>query len=128
MKKLLFILLCLITGGCGPNKKLQLLDQTLEDYRTTIRWGLSERLEAFQNRHENAAPATDPFQEIRVTSYKPIKRTFVEGKEGDTVHQTVEIRYYHDQSGVEKTLIDKQLWHYDEKKERWRLQSDLPHF
>jgi len=44
------------------------------------------------------------------------------------LEQTVEIRYFNEQVGVEKTITDHQVWRYDEDIGKWMLETDLPAF
>ncbi len=65
-------------------------------------------------------------RKIKVTSYelRAIKVT----KDKSLVNQTVEIKYYHLDYLIEKTIIDKQRWKYNSVEKRWYLQSGLPDF
>jgi hypothetical protein len=65
-------------------------------------------------------------EKIKITSYKPRERNTSE----DTLqaNQTVEIKYYNTDYLIVKTIIDKQLWEYDEKQKAWYLESALPDF
>lgn len=40
--------------------------------------------------------------------------------------QTVEIRYLRPDELTERSMVDKQMWRFNEDKDRWMLETDLP--
>lgn len=119
--------LCLATLACnGTQTQLMKRDETLNSYGGAIRWGAFERAADFQSRVDNAPLDMNILKDIHVTAYDPVFKK--EQDEGKTVRQTVEIRYFHEQTGVEKTLTDHQIWRFDEEKDAWHLETPLPRF
>jgi hypothetical protein len=99
----------------------------LTSYAAAIRWGRFESAADFMAPSPRP-PALDSawLKNIHVTSYEVLYRKNLE--KGSLIEQNVEIRYYHEQSGVEKTLLDRQRWRYQEKQNTWALESGLPAF
>lgn len=65
-------------------------------------------------------------KKIKVTSYD--LRAIKASKDNSLVKQTVEIKYYHIDYLIEKTIIDNQQWKYDTAEKRWYLHGGLPDF
>ena len=101
-------------------------DEVLNHYASAIRWG----------HFEEAADSQDParrtpldlawLKNIHVSGYDQLHLS--EEDDGNTVQQTVEIRYFNELDGTERIITDRQTWHYDDDAGKWRLQTDLPAF
>jgi hypothetical protein len=127
MKKVVVILLLpLLLMACAANNRQVRLDNTLRQYEQAIRWGLYPEAYALQ-KEPARAPDFDYLQEIKVTAYEPVGRPVV-SEEEHRIDQTVEIRYYHEDYGREQVLIDKQVWRYDEEREIWLRDGEMPNF
>jgi len=61
-----------------------------------------------------------------VTSYEILTRDLSEDNFQAT--QTVEIKYFYKDRLKEKSIIDRQLWEFDEASDAWRLKTGLPRF
>ena len=99
-------------------------DDIVNRYGSAIRWGLFDQAASFQNPSHRVPLDESWLKNIHVASYNPVYR----GDEKDrfTLEQKVEIRYYNELVGVEKILIDHQLWRYYEDEDKWMLETDLP--
>jgi hypothetical protein len=126
MKNLGLACLCLATMACSHDLRLMKMEDTLSGYGSAIRWGLFEKAADFQEPRNRTRPDLGYLKNIHVTAYDPIYRQEQEGS--NFLKQTVEIRYYQEQTGVEKTITDRQSWRYDEEKDQWLLMSKLPDF
>lgn len=126
MKKLALAALCMTVLACSHDIHLMKMEDVLSSYGSAIRWGLYEKAADFQNPKNKTQPDLAYLKNIHVTAYDPVYRK--ERKEDNTVQQTVEIRYYQEQTGVEKTLTDRQTWRYDEAADQWLLETSLPSF
>ena len=63
------------------------------------------------------------WQQVQVTAYsdqQPVHTTETE------VQQVVEIGLVNKNTQAARSVIDHQVWHYDEKANRWWLMSGLP--
>jgi hypothetical protein len=116
-------------AGCATSaSKADLLNTTLESYATVIRWGNFEDAVAFVDPETiKAHPITkldlDRYTQVRVTTYtdQPV-RPIGEGE----ARQTVEIGLVNNNTQSLRSVIDRQVWRYDEKAKHWWLVSGLP--
>ena len=125
-QKLSLILTCLLITGCPHDLTSMMKDDRLNQYGAAIRWGLWETASEFQPPAQQGRLDLAYLKSIHVSSYDPIYRQEHQGS--DILNQNVEIRYFHEQSGVEKIITDRQTWRYDHEKDQWFLQSGLPDF
>ncbi len=98
-------------------------------YGQAIRWGDYDVANGFRKKQETDREAwnVDKIDKIRVTSYELLNSNPSE-EDKLRVHQAVKIRYFNAHQMIEKTLIDRQLWEYDDTEKAWYLQSGLPDF
>jgi len=131
MAKYVLSLCVLLLVGCTTFQglsRLTSLESTSEAYEKAMRWGEYQLASSFIKPQgtDGESPNLKKLEKIKITSYKPTGRNTSEDKL--QAHQTVEIKYYNTDYLIEKTLIDKQLWEYDEEQKAWYLQSALPDF
>lgn len=110
--------------ACTHDLHLLKMEESLTSYGAAIRFGMFERAADFQAVRK--APDLKALKEIHVSSYDPVYRKELD--DGNRVEQTVEIHYYHEDQGVEKSITDHQSWRYDKEKLQWFLESGLPKF
>ena len=128
---LITALLCMLTmAACTPpNSAEKSLREALKQYETIIRWSQWDAAADFVSPEYMADnPITrldmDRLRLFRVTAYT-VRSTGIYD-EGKTARQSVEIRMFNKNKGVERTIIDDQEWRYDDEKLRWYLHSGLP--
>lgn len=102
------------------------MEEALNSYGSAIRWGAFQKAWSFQADKLKPAPDFKALRTIKVTGYESVFRSVQD--EGNTVLQTVEIRYINNDRLVEKSLTDEQKWHFDTEKQHWRLDSAFPQF
>ena len=117
-------------SGCGAVSKSQerLLEETLESYSAVIRWGTFEEALAFVDpetlkSHPVSKLDLERYHQVQVTAYneQPVRPV------GDhDVQQAVEIGLVNVNTQSARSIIDRQLWRFDEKAKRWWLVSGLP--
>lgn len=97
-------------------------------YGQAMRWGDYDVASGFRKKQESDHGAwnVDKLDKIRVTSYELLNSNPSEDKL--RVHQSVKIRYFNVDQMKEKSLIDRQLWEYDDTEKAWYLQSGPPDF
>ncbi|QSA97054.1 hypothetical protein [Methylococcus sp. EFPC2] len=117
-------ILALGLTACSHDLHTMKMEEALANYGAAIRWGSFERAADFQS--VRRALDSKSLQDIHISSYDPIYRKELD--EGDRAEQIVEIRYYREDEGVEKSVTDRQAWRYDREKQQWFLESDLPKF
>jgi sulfite reductase beta subunit-like hemoprotein len=123
------VLLCLLTSsvaGCTHDVELMRLEETLSSFGSAVRWSQFERASDFQTAKARRPVDPEALKDIHVTAYDVVYRHESEGRK--SVKQTAEIRYFVEQVGVEKKLVDRQSWTFDEEKNQWFLDSPLPVF
>jgi hypothetical protein len=129
MKTLLpsFVLLTLVLTACssGPIRIAQVED-TINRYGAAIRFGEYERAQEFQPPAKRKPLDLNWLKNVHVSSYDITYRK--ENQGGNVYEMTVNIRYFIEPYGVEQTLIDHQVWRYDETRKTTILESDLPVF
>ncbi len=127
MRRTVWLLLVLTIGfgACSTDKKKMDMDNTLRLYEKSIRWGAYGDAQTVQKDLSNFVDP-EKFSEIKVISYDVIRQE-IHG-DFDRVDQTVEIRFYHEQQGTVKKLVDQQTWLYDEDRGIWQLEGPLPNF
>ena len=121
-------LLGLILSSCFSSGTIHgaKIDDTLNRYGGAIRWGEFERAQEFQVPSKRTRLDLDWLRTIHVSSYEVIYKK--EDLGGNIREQTAKIRYFIEGTGLEKTLLDRQLWRYDEDVGNLMLETDLPVF
>lgn len=102
------------------------IDDTLNAYASAIRWGAFEKAASFMDPTDSERLDEAWLSDIQVTGYDQQYRK--DQGEGNIVEQTVEIRYLHKSTNVEKILTDHQLWRWNEERGKLYLRSGLPKF
>jgi hypothetical protein len=131
LSSVLLIAALVLLGGCATEKmrsKTTLLDETLRSYAATIRWGeVSQALNFVEPKALAEHPPTqlelDRFRQVRVTGYN--EQPVVPVSE-DEMHQTVQIELVNVNTQSVRSVIDRQVWKYDEAGKRWWLTTGLP--
>jgi hypothetical protein len=126
----LLLVLIVALGGCQSlqERKMQkILDHTLRQYEATVRWGYLEQTYDFLQ-PELAENAIIPknLGEIRVTGYERVRAATKVDENSAT--QIVAIRYVFVDRQIEKELIDRQMWEWDEETEKWSRSNSIPDF
>lgn len=123
-------LIMLMLGACASNMKSRetLLTETLRTYAAAIRWGSIEQAETFIDPEYRAAhPLTaldlERYKQVRFTAYND--RAPVPVNENE-VRQVVEIGLVNVNSQSSRSVVDQQVWKYDEEAKRWLLTTGLP--
>jgi PBP1b-binding outer membrane lipoprotein LpoB len=129
--KYIIILAAIILAGCAHmdnSNRDKSLYKTTQNYKNSILWRLTEVADNLREtgKSEEQTRKVEKLKKIKVTNYKAVHRDMTDN--GNTAKQTVEIKYYHTDQMVERTLIDKQVWKYDTERKVWHLQSGLPEF
>jgi hypothetical protein len=105
------------------------LTLTLQAYQHAVRW------EGFANADLFVDPevrAKHPLSALDLQRYAQISISqYDEGQgpmpvDGSHVRQTVTLGVVNNHTQGERTIVDHQLWKYDEKTDHWWLESGLP--
>ena len=125
----LFTLLVL-TACSGVGTKTDVLDRTLYAYSAAVRWN--------EGNIDNALTYVDPeylekhpITELERQRYRQVQITgyYVKGTQQVTetqYAQRVEIRLVNVHTQAERSIVDDQVWRWDETTEHWWLTTGLP--
>ena len=127
-------MLAVLLAGCASmsldrmKTKEGILEETLQTYAATMRWGDMTRCLAFVDpkyRAEHPMSELDlaRYKQVAVTAYDDQPATPISANE---VTQTVEIGLVNVNTQSARSVIDHQVWRYDEKDKHWWLTTGLP--
>lgn len=120
----------LLSACTGVGTKTDVLQRTLYAYSAAVRWN--------EGNIDNALTFVDPeylethpikdlererFRQVQITGY------YVKGSQQVTetqYAQRVEIRLVNVHTQAERSIVDDQVWRWDEKTEHWWLTTGLP--
>lgn len=118
-----------LLAGCTQNTRNDNLTATLSAYGSAVRWdGLQSALQFVDPKVLKAHPPTDldlaRYQQVRVTDYDD--GTGPTPLNEDEVQQTAQISFVNIHTQVERSVVQHQVWRYDEKARHWWLESGVP--
>ncbi|GJM08131.1 MAG: hypothetical protein DHS20C11_04070 [Lysobacteraceae bacterium] len=117
----------LVLGGCASSKKSMSLTDTLAAYGNAVRWEDFPSAARFLDPKVAAEISEldlERYRQLKVSSYT--EQQINPDRDEETVRQTVEIGIVNRHTGVERRVIDRQVWRWEEATERWLLMSGLP--
>ncbi len=129
MRRILLAALVLLLAGCSTTgKPKKILEETLINYASTVRWGGFDQALAFMDPEVlKAHPPTklelERFRQVRVSYYHDQPAQNISETE---VTQVVEIGIVNEHSQSERSVIDRQRWRWDEAAKKWWLMTGLP--
>lgn len=121
----------LALSGCASDKRSQALNKTLMSYASAIRWGDFTSAQSFLDKdylieHPISSIEQSRLQQLRVTGYDEGAGPKPDGD--DDVVQVVQVNVVNINTQAERSVIDRQRWHYDREKNKWTLMTGLPDF
>jgi hypothetical protein len=126
---ILLMLSILLLAACATQERSQSLTSTLSAYGGILRWGDFASAAQFI---EPEVRAKHPLTKLDLARYKQVRVTEYNDDAGPVpispteVQQTVRISLVNIHTQAERSVIDHQTWHYDEKTKHWWLTSGLP--
>jgi hypothetical protein len=128
---LLVLTLAALLAACAVEKmrnKETILEETLKTYAATIRWGdMTQALAFVDPKYRETHPLTAldlaRYKQVRVTAYNDSPATPISETE---VRQIVEIGLVNINTQTARSVIDNQVWRYDEAEKHWWLTTGLP--
>lgn len=125
----LAVLSMLALAGCATQTRKDTLTTTLNAYGSTLRWGDFQSAAQFLDpkyraEHPLSKLDLDRYKQVRVSEYDDGAGPVPAGE--FDVQQTVHISLINRHTQSERTIVDHQTWHYDEKTKHWWLISGLP--
>jgi hypothetical protein len=109
--------------------KETVLEDTLKLYAATIRWGddMTQGLGFVDPEYLKIHPMTEldlaRYKQIKVTAYDDAPAAPISETE---VRQVVQIGFINVNTQTMRSVVDNQVWRYDEKAKRWWLTTGLP--
>lgn len=124
---LLAALLAAMLTACSSGPiHLAKIDSAVQLYAAAIRFGEYEKAQEFVEPSRRKPLDLIWLKDVHVSSYDIIYRK--ENLGGNIYEMKVQIRYFLESEGVEKSIIDNQVWRYDPDKQKMILLSGLPEF
>jgi len=122
------LLIALLAACASKRPDGNKLQAALYDYASAIRWGeLDAALSHVDPEYREAHPLDSieraRFAQLQVSGY--YVRQNSEDASG-RVLQTVEIRLVNRHTQTERTIVDQQVWRWDEEARRWWLTTGVP--
>lgn len=125
MKTPVWFAMAIIFSACAHDLGLMKMEEQVNAYGAAIRWNQIKKAVGCLAVPPDRAPDWKRWKDIRVTAYRVVSRERSEA--GGVLTQHVEISYLPPDSVVEKTVADVQRWRFDDDRNRWVLDSGLPH-
>jgi hypothetical protein len=129
IRNIVLMLSILLLAACATQERSQSLTSTLSAYGGVLRWGDFASAAQFV---DPKLRAEHPLSDLDLARYKQVRVTEYDDGAGPVpispteVQQTVKVSLVNIHTQSERTLIDHQTWHYDEKAKHWWLTSGLP--
>ena len=130
MKRVALPALVLTLAACasGPEGDTKILQSTLDDYATAMRWGdIPEAIAFIDPKTLEKDPVTpfelERFAQVRIAGYR--ERPWSLTGDG-TARQVVEIELINRNTQTVRSLVDIQIWRWDPEAKHWWLESGLP--
>ncbi len=123
------LLLPFVLSGCASDKSdMKKLTETLRMYSATIRWGDFAQALAFVDpvtlkKNPVSALELERYHQVQVSSYNDSDPVMLKPGEMQVM---VEIGLVNVNTQTGRSLVDKQLWHWDAQQKRWWLMTGLP--
>ena len=135
-RALIVAFLSVVVAACSMDKiksKESILEDTLQTYAATIRWGdMTKALVFVDPKYREAHPLSElDLQRYRQVQAAMLLATALDDKpatpiSATEVSQVVEIGLVNVHSQAARSIVDRQVWRYDEKEKRWWLTTGLP--
>jgi hypothetical protein len=128
------LLLLAALAGCASmsldrmKTKEGILEETLQTYAATMRWGDMTRCLAFV---DPKVRTEHPMSELDLARYKQVSVTAYDDQPAtpsgeNEVTQTVEIGLVNVNTQSARSVVDRQVWRWDPKDKHWWLMTGLP--
>lgn len=123
------VLIAVLAACATGDKRNQSLENTLELYGRTLRWGDIRSAVQFMDPEQRPDARAlqfelERFDQVDVTGYQSLGRT--PGLGPDMIQQIVEINIVNRHTAHTRTIRDAQTWRWDETAKRWWLTTGLP--
>jgi hypothetical protein len=123
------IALLIASSTAFAGKAEKMLAPTLSSYGSTLRWGSFEQAASFVDPEYLKA---HPLSNLDLQRYAQVRVSFYhddsppQSISPTDIMQLVEIGIVNEHTQSERTIVDRQHWHWDAKAKKWWLVSGLP--
>lgn len=130
MHKSLIVLAAVLLAACAGGSQAQReRDQAMDLWQEMVRWseydGLVDMIHPdWLAEHPIRSIELERLRQFRVTEYRV--RQVISDPDEQRVERRVQIRLYHVHSARERVIQHREVWRYDETRDRWLLHSGLP--
>jgi hypothetical protein len=120
----------LLVSACATQPAAERSRQpTMDRWESLVRWSRYEALidmihPQWLDEHPVRPLEMRRLEQFRVTGYRVLRVIAKPDSRG--VERHVRIRMYHKRSAYERVIEHRELWRWDEERERWFLHSGLP--
>jgi hypothetical protein len=120
------VLLAACAGGSQAQRER---DQAMDLWQEMVRWseydGLVDMIHPdWLAENPIRSIELERLRQFRVTEYRV--RQVISAPDEQRVERRVQIRLYHVHSARERVIQHREVWRYDETRDRWLLHSGLP--
>ncbi|WP_147307688.1 hypothetical protein [Wenzhouxiangella sediminis] len=129
-KPLIVLAAVLLLAACaGSGQTQRERDQAMDLWQEMVRWseydGLVDMIHPdWLAEHPIRSIELERLRQFRVTEYRV--RQVISDSDEQRVERRVQIRLYHVHSARERVIQHREVWRYDETRDRWLLHSGLP--
>jgi len=115
-------------AAVDDSKKSISLDKALYYYESAMRWADFPAANSLRRYEGEPVPDTDPdkLKRIKVTGYDIVSTN--PSDDESTVYITVKISYYDQDNLKLMSLVDNQVWQFDDSQNIWYISTPLPVF
>lgn len=131
-RRLVVSILVMLFAACGnpQRSELKLLEKTLDEYASTVRWGTPDQIVAFIDPKVLQERPLREFdlerlRQLRVASYRsepPV--VYAEGR----ARQVAQVDLVNVNTQQMRSAVEISQWRWDPAAERWWLASGLPRY
>jgi hypothetical protein len=122
------LLILLSCSGTIERKKLETLNEAIDNYAYALRWSRTEDAVSYHFNEDGDKPEIDSsiMDSIKVTGFEITDRNV----NPEQTEATVEgkLNYYKNNSATIRTLEFNQRWWYEDNTKKWLLDSAFPEF
>ncbi len=129
-KPLMLLMVLLLLAACaGGSQAQRKQEKAMTLWQEMVRWneydGLIDMIHPdWLADHPIRSVELERLRQFRVTEYRV--RQVVSDPDGQRVVRRAQIRLYHVHSARERVIQHREVWRYDDERERWLLHSGLP--
>lgn len=125
---LIFLSGLLSCSGTTERRKLETLNEAIDNYAYALRWSRTDDAVSYHVREDGSKPEIDSsiMDSVSVTGFE-IKERNVNPEQTEATVKG-ELNYYKSSSATVRTIEYNQRWWYQEDSGKWFVDGDFPEF